>query len=390
MENEITLDDLPLLQHVALARLHLKFTGDIHALLLDLLDKLNSKLLYHAGEDGVIDPIASNIMTNFVAIAWREYFSQYELRFQAARREAAAISLAALGYQHQYFAGLVGEVSERRGRRGRRLTEQTGVEPFYELLLADVLKITSERVYSDGFKLSQRIWNLDQAGLGTIQRVVTETLATGDSAWNAAKRLESALGAGQDCPRWTSTRLYKLTKTDIAAGDKRGLLRAGNDSPCLSKGVSYAALRLARNEIQIAHASMTDALFERMPWVEMEQINLSPSHPSIDCECEDVVVGGQNGDGVYPVGTIGLPLHVHCMCYKTAVLMKDKDFTDNLQGWMTQGQPWPAMDDYAAWSGAPGKSFDLWDAATVGALASSFLLWLGDDKGEHEEALADG
>lgn len=92
-------------------------------------------------------------------------------------------------------------------------------------------------------------------------------------------------------------------------------------------------------------------------------------------------------DHSYVVG--GVAVH-NCLCYKTAVLMKDDAFVDKLKGWMEQGQPWPAMDDYAAWTGAPKKSFDLWDAATVGALAASFLLWLGDDKKGHEEQLAGG
>ena len=62
---------------------------------------------------------------------------------------------------------------------------------------------------------------------------------------------------------------------------------------CAGQGVAYNALRLARNEIQVAHGLATDSLFAKMPWVEKEAINLSPSHPAIGCACEDVVVNGE-------------------------------------------------------------------------------------------------
>ena len=231
---------------------------------------------------------------------------------------------------------------------------QIGVvaEPFFEPQLREVLEAVAERVYSDGFKLSQRIWNLDQESLADIQGIIRETIANADSAWNAARRLENSLGMGQECPRWTSTRLFKLTKTDIARDDTRGLIR-GN--PYASKGVAYNALRLARNEIQIAHAAATDVIFQRQPWVQAEKVDLSPSHPPIECDCEEIATGGENGDGVYPKGTISLPRHVQCLCFKTAVLMNDDEFVEKLRGWMNGAAQWPEMDNYATWLGVTAQ-----------------------------------
>ena len=95
----------------------------------------------------------------------------------------------------------------------------------------------------------------------------------------------------------------------------------------------------------------TDRLFAAMPWVEQEQVVLSPSHPPIECACPDVAGGGKKGDGVYPKGEIILPIHVQCLCFKEAVLMDDREFIGKLRGWMTGQAPWAEMDEYARWLG---------------------------------------
>lgn len=383
---DIPLDEMAGLQHVAMARLHLKFTGDTHRLLNELQAKLQAKLLtYVINEEGQINPLAAAPLQDFIATTWREAFKQFQQRFEAARQQAAMIAFTALARQHLHFIGLLAGITESR----RLLVEQdpaVGVVPvpFYKPQLQEVLDATAARVYSDGFKLSQRVWNLDQNSLKGLQQIVLETIANGDSAWNAAKRLESYLGGGQDCPRWTSTRL-RLTKSDIAAGNQSGLI---SGSPCQSKGVAYSALRLARNEIQIAHATATDTIFERMPWVEQEQIMLSPSHPPIKCVCEEVVAGGKKGDGVYPKGTIALPLHVQCLCLKLAILMSDEVFIKRIQGWLSSATAWPEMDTYATWVGATRQTLSVaLDVVLYEQLALPFLNWLDGNEGDLDTAL---
>lgn len=382
---DIALDELAGLQHVAMMRLQLKFTADVHAMLAELLEKIRAKLLtYIVDDEGHLNPLAMGPLADVMASAWREMFKQYQGRFEAARRQAALISFAALARYHRYFTGLVAEKTEALAEAGP--PGQVGVipVPFYQPQLQEVLDMAAARVYGDGFKLSQRIWNLDQRGLKGMQQIIMETIANGDSAWNAAQRLESYLGANQECPRWTRTRL-RLTKTDIAAGDQSGLV---SGSPCESKGVAYSALRLARNEIQIAHAGATDAIFARMPWVEQEQVVLSPSHPPIECVCEEVTAGGENGDGVYPKGTISLPLHVQCLCFKVAVLMKDEDFINGMRGWLNSDAAWPEMDAYATWTKATRQTLAVaLDTVLYEQLALPFINWLDGNEAEMDAAL---
>lgn len=339
----LTLGNISKQQHKAIARLHLKFTGDIHGLLHTYATQVKQKVREYTLADGLLNPIGALPLNNWIADSWKDTFNEFEDRFEAARRQAALISFGSLGIYHN---GVFGWASEDDLTEAQPAARIEGV-PFYEPQLQEVIDAANQRVYSDGFNISQRIWRLNESSLAGLKQIVLETVATGDSAWNAAHRLEEYLGAGQDCPRWTSTRLFKLTKSDIAAGDQRGLIKG----PCSSKGVSYNALRLARNEIQIAHQMANDAILQRMPWVEMEQIKLSPSHPSIGCACEGVVTGGENGDGVYPLGTITLPVHVQCLCRKDAVLPDPDEFVGRLRGWVKGESTWPEMDEYANWVG---------------------------------------
>ena len=62
-----------------------------------------------------------------------------------------------------------------------------------------------------------------------------------------------------------------------------------------------------------------DLMLSRMPWIESEQIHLAATHGETD-ECDDVASGGAKGDGVYPVGTIELPIHPLCCCFKGGVV----------------------------------------------------------------------
>lgn len=380
-------------QQTALMRLHLKATGDIHGWLGECGEQLRRQLVKLAGAEGQLSPLAGPVLAQSSNQVWGETFGRIRQRLDAGRRQAALLGFVSLVYWHGRLLG--GEVSEalRQAQDARRWAEAEppviGIEPlaFFQPQLEEVLAATADRVYSDGFRLSQRIWNLDETSRVGIQQIIAAGIAGGNSAWNIAPQLEQYLGAGSDCPRWTRDRLFGLTKTDIAAGDETGLLRG---TPCVSRGVAYNALRLARNEIQIAHAAATDAILARQPWVEAEKINLSPSHPPIDCVCEEVANGGDKGDGVYPKGTIALPLHVQCLCFKTGELIKDEEFISRLRGWMNGSQPWAGMDVYAGWVGATAKTIGdgVMLAKLYAQLALPLITWLEGNEAEVEALLA--
>jgi hypothetical protein len=253
-----------------------------------------------------------------------------------------------------------------------RLQEQEEIPVLFEEQIQAIIEAANQRIYGDGLQLSERVWNLSQQSIEGIRQLVFQGVAEQDSAWNIAERLEPYLGFGNECPRWTRTRLYGLTKQEIADGRRTGLY---SGAECAGQGVAYKGLRLARNELQAVHHGATDTVMGKMPWIEQEQINLSPDHPDIGCECEDIVVGGEDGDGVYPKGTIILPVHVQCLCYKTAVLMDEGDFVDQLRGWSSGTSIWSAMDAYANWLGVDQLEMGTVDLVTAAA-AQSMVAWL--------------
>lgn len=336
----------------AVVRMHLFFTGRTHELFGAFSDKAQRIILRNAvdlgdpasgaGRDKGLDGSAGLVVQSEILKLWGDTFKTWSDEFQTLREQAVAIPFGVMAVFHERLVvpSLESQVSEKRDWR-LEISEavKDGVfSPQFDILL----NAAENHLYGDSLNLSQRIWRVDRDARDGINAVLMKGIANGDSAWNIAQELEQYLGASADCPRWTSTRLYGKTKSEIAAGDTGGLM----SSPCDGRGVSYNALRLARNEIQKAHALATDKVLMSQPWVEQEQVHLSAAHPEKDI-CDDVVGGGEQGKGVYGVGEIELPLHVHCLCYKTAVMMDEKEFISQLKGWMNGTQEWSAMDSYA-------------------------------------------
>lgn len=150
------------------------------------------------------------------------------------------------------------------------------------------------RVYGDSFvNLSQRVYRSSVAIGKVLDNKINSALARGLSAKEFARELRPYI------------------------------------NPDTPGGIRYAAMRLARSEINnAAHAVAVDSMIGR-PWIEGGKWNLSASHPKVDI-CDDLAEGGPKGDGVYPQGEIpGLP-HPQCFCTVTPVSVSDSDFIANL------------------------------------------------------------
>ncbi|MBN2392164.1 MAG: hypothetical protein JXR84_15660 [Anaerolineae bacterium] len=400
--DQLTVGVIAEAQQAALLRIHLALIGATHQGLLTLGEALRSILARNASADGTLDTVGYVSAQQAMRREAENFFSKWVATFQAFRWQAVTLPIGMLAVQHEWARGISesanGQMSESTIQRfsewvNRQLLEAeddaTGdADPDFDAVfrpqLGAVIDAANQRIYKDGIPLSGRIWNLQEQSLNGINQVLAQGVAEGNSAWNIAKLLQEYLGAGADCPRWTSTRLYKLTKQDIASGDRTGLY---SREACAGQGVAYNALRLARNEIQVAHHLSIDSIFAKLPWVEKEVINLSPSHPDIGCACEDVVVNGEDGTNVYPKGEISLPIHVQCLCYKTAVLMDDALFVEKLRGWANGSQPWQALDDYAGWLGVLPQNVFAFSLATT--IANNLLVWLYGDEEDMAGALGD-
>lgn len=122
-------------------------------------------------------------------------------------------------------------------------------------------------------------------------------------------------------------------------------------NPNTPGGVQYAALRLARTEINNAYHAMAIRAAELKPWVTKLEWHTSGSHARPD-ECDQL-----NGRLFEPADTPRKP-HPQCLCYVTQVIgdpdksneENDDDFLDDLVGGLfdqeiadiTAGTPAPA------------------------------------------------
>lgn len=96
-------------------------------------------------------------------------------------------------------------------------------------------------------------------------------------------------------------------------------------------GVSYAAKRLARTELNNAFHTTNIALAEANPWVTGQKWNLSRSHPRRD-KCDDLAEGSSKGKprGVYEKGHVPSKPHPQCLCYLTEEVVSEDQFLDSL------------------------------------------------------------
>jgi len=331
-------------QFVATARLQLWFTAETHRLIAAFSEVARSLVSQYADREGKLDALDGFRLQQRLVGEWGDTLTEWVKLFQGARKVSATLPFGGVAEFHTRLVTPLPspQISEKRRDLGGDLAEAKAPKGVFDPQIQLLVDAAAEYLYGDGLNLSGRIWRVDRDARDGMNTLISKAIADGTSAFDLARELEQFLGADADCPRWTSTRLYKRSKSQIAAGDMTGLI---TDPNCDGQGVSYNALRLARTEIQKVHALATDRVMLNSPWVEKEKVNLSAQHPEPDI-CDEIVSGGEDGAGVYEKGEIELPLHPNCLCFKTAVLQPEKEFTSDLNAWL-KGESNPAFDQYA-------------------------------------------
>lgn len=105
----------------------------------------------------------------------------------------------------------------------------------------------------------------------------------------------------------------------------------GHFDPNVRGGTSYAAMRLARTEINNAHHDTTVRLTKPAPWVLGYRWNLSSSHPRPDpCDAYAGDDHSNMGPGVFAKGDVPPKPHPQCLCYLSMVQPDRKQFTNSL------------------------------------------------------------
>ena len=346
-------------QSRALMRLTLATFGLIHELLIPVQNWLTGRIVATADTDGTANVAKLMGVQAELETKWREAFRDYRGLLERARSEAASLPFGALAVRHN---GVMTQALQERISTDELVT----LVLMWEQRLAMALAATAQRTMGDGLVLSQRIWRLENGGLTQIRALLGSAYAERTNAYALAQQVEGMLGAEQDLPRWTRSRLYRMTPTERAESEA-GLLR-GPESR--GRGVAYNAVRLARTELQYANHAVTTEIARNFPGITGRKVRLSPGHPESDI-CDEYAAGGP-----YDVREEILPLHPNCMCYYEEVMMDPKAFAANVRGWAAGDNEF--LDGYSEWLGVRDATALLPLSLTMVQVLATWLTGMSD------------
>ena len=172
--------------------------------------------------------------------------------------------------------------------------------------------------YIDGvsrkLNLSSNVWNVAEQSKEQIEFFLRDGLANGTSATEIASDLKKFL-------KEPDRRFRRIR-------DENGVLQLSNPAKDYHPGrgvyrSSYKnALRLARNEINIAYRATEFDRIQELDFVKGIRVNLSNAHPRYDI-CDEL-------QGLYPKKFRFLGWHPNCLCFTTTVLMQPNEFVSAL------------------------------------------------------------
>lgn len=125
---------------------------------------------------------------------------------------------------------------------------------------------------------------------------------------------------------WMNGRLGKLINETLATGlNAKEFAKRARDwfNPNTPGGVRYAAMRLARTEINNAFHSMSAEKYANTPWINEVEWNLSKSHPKPD-KCDEYAKASP-----YKSDDVPARPHPQCLCYITPKSIDEDEFIEN-------------------------------------------------------------
>jgi hypothetical protein len=150
-------------------------------------------------------------------------------------------------------------------------------------------RLMLQRYTHETIPLSEKVYHSEKLAGGWVDRAVNQALGRGLSARELAKEVRS------------------LIKPDVPGG------------------VSYAAMRLARTELNNAYHYAAIQDNQDKPFVDSFAWKLSKSHPRVD-KCDEYAA-----DSPYAKGEVPDKPHPQCFCYVAAQVIDEDDFVDNFK-----------------------------------------------------------
>jgi SPP1 gp7 family putative phage head morphogenesis protein len=223
------------------------------------------------------------------------------------RSRALAIKKAILDAQAELFERTGKVVERRRVEAAARAIQVAG--RYDEAAFAAVGRERDARAVAEGLEATEaRAIDAVEARLSGASRQPLSERVYRAQAWSSGvleRRVNSALARGLNAQEF--------------AREVRDLV-----NPNTPGGPRYAALRLARTEINNAYHAMAVAAAQAKPWITKVEWHTSKSHARRDI-CDEL-----NGRMFAPT-EVPLKPHPQCLCYITSVIDEDDDaFLDAL------------------------------------------------------------
>ncbi|MBA7563950.1 hypothetical protein ES708_05612 [subsurface metagenome] len=159
-----------------------------------------------------------------------------------------------------------------------------------------------------GMNLSERVWNLTNGAKDQLELYLSSGISIGRSAAEIAGDIKQYLNE--------PNRLFRRVRQEgrlVLSKAARGY----HPGAGIYRSSYRNALRLAKNEINMAYRMSDYVRRQELPFVTGIEVHLSASHPRLDM-CDDLV-------GKYPKGFIFMTWHVGCLCYTTSIMLNKKD-----------------------------------------------------------------
>jgi hypothetical protein len=130
--------------------------------------------------------------------------------------------------------------------------------------------------------------------------------------------------------KWVEQTLNSMIASNSSAAEIAKAVKSMID-PRVPGGVSFAARRLARTEINNAFHTTTIRAAAEQPWVEGFKWNLSGSHPRPD-PCDDFANDDTEnlGAGIFSPSNVPGKPHPQCLCYLTTIVVDDEELINGL------------------------------------------------------------
>lgn len=274
---------------------------------------MNPVKLYLRGEQATIEEIVRDLQD--AAAEAQRRINKLETKYGiGARVERAQLNLVKkeLHIVQRQFWLLVGKrirAAPARIAEAAALAEEQIEQVLFRALGQDVPDelLSAQRAYAEatvntylargenGISLSERVYRTEKLSNGLVDRAINREILLGRNWQDLAKAVRPMI------------------------------------DPNTPGGVSYAAKRLARTELNNAFHTAQKNLAAANPWVEAQTWNLSRSHRVPD-RCDELARGHSKGmpPGSYAIGEVPSKPHPQCLCYLGEEVVSEDQFLDSL------------------------------------------------------------